>query len=80
MPRTTVNLEPSLLREIKRLAAESGESMSQAINRLVMAALAREKLTRGQSKSLKWHVAKGAEPVPGFDPASRDYLDLLVDR
>jgi hypothetical protein len=79
MPRTTVDLEDSLIRTIKHLAAESRESMSQAINRLLLAGIANEQKGRKRRSPIKWQVAGGTRPAPGFDPANRDYLDSLTD-
>jgi hypothetical protein len=79
MPRTTVDLEDALIRKIKHLAAESHESMSQAVNRLLLAGIASERKERKRRSPLSWQVAKRTRPAPGFDPANRDYLDLLAD-
>lgn len=79
MPRTTVDIDNTLIKELKHLAAERKESMSKTLNRLVHDALQR---VRGESevpRSIEWHVAAGGSPAPGFDPATREYMDLLDD-
>ena len=80
MPRTTINLEERLIREIKHLAADSRESMGQAINRLLLAAVAQQKASLISNRTIKWRVAKGARPAPDFNPANRDYLDVLAEK
>lgn len=80
MTRTTVDLEPGLLASIKHLAAERRESMSRTVNRLLREAVAREQHDSGRDAVFRWHTVPDGEPVRGFDPASRDYLDLLDEQ
>jgi len=77
MPRTTIDLESALLRELKHRAAESGESMSRTVSRLLRIALQRLGPDRPHAKRVRWNVVPDGEPAPGFDPATRGYLDLL---
>lgn len=80
MSRTTFDLDPGLIEELKHLAARRRESMSQAAGRLLREALRFEKKSRTPRGPLRWHVVDGACPADGFDPATRDYLDLLDER
>jgi hypothetical protein len=51
MPRTTLDLDGSVLRQVRRIARETGKSIGQVVSELVAAALG--KPTRGASK-LDW--------------------------
>jgi len=77
MSRTTIDLDPALIRKLKIIGAGGGESMSSVINRLLRDAL-RDKPARPRSDaSLAWRVVEAGRPADGFDPSSRDYLDLI---
>ncbi|HET7692051.1 MAG TPA: hypothetical protein VFM44_03060 [Gemmatimonadota bacterium] len=77
MARTTLDLDPGLIRELKYLAARGRESMSRTANRLLRDALERHQRELHGARPLPWHVAEGASPAEGFDPADRSYLDFL---
>ncbi|MCZ6877149.1 MAG: hypothetical protein O7G29_03300 [Acidobacteria bacterium] len=77
MPRTTVDLDTALIQQLKHLAADARQSMSQVVNRLLQGALKRELDLAQERGPLQWNVVPKGEPAPGFDPASRDYMDLL---
>lgn len=77
MTRTTLDLDSGLIQELKHLAAQGRESMSRTANRLLRDALQRQQRERYDARPLPWHVAEGAAPAEGFDPADRTYLDLL---
>ena len=77
MTRTTLDLDPGLIRELKHMAARGRESMSRTANRLLREALQRQQSERYELRPLTWYVAEGATPAEGFDPADRGYLDLL---
>lgn len=77
MPRTTIDLDDVLLRELKHRAAESGESMGRTVSRLLRLALRDAEPARRRPKRVRWNVVADGEPAPGFDPASREYLDAL---
>lgn len=53
MPRTTVDLDASVLRELKRLQAKEGKSLGQLISERLAAALAREKQPSAPAR-LEW--------------------------
>jgi len=80
MARTTIDLEPGLIAELKHLAAEASESTSRTVNRLLRQALARARSMEPSVQRFRWKVAKAGRPAAGFDPATRDYLDLLDDK
>jgi hypothetical protein len=77
MTRTTIDLDPDLLEELKHIAARGRESMSRAANRLLHKAVRDEREAVERTPPLRWHVVEGGSFGPGFDPANRDYLDLL---
>lgn len=61
MPRTTVNLDPSVLRALKRRAAEEGKSLGDVISEIVAAALARRE-GKTASPRLRWHTSPMGPP------------------
>lgn len=57
MPRTTLNLDASVLREAKRRARDEGKSVGDIISELVGPALAQRNRTRGHS-DFHWRTAR----------------------
>jgi plasmid stability protein len=55
MPRTTVNLDPSVLRDLKRRAAREGKSLGQIISEILAPALAHHVPT--EPSRLRWHTS-----------------------
>jgi hypothetical protein len=56
MPRTTLNLDASILREVKRRAKDQGKSVGDVISELVGPALEQR---RGQSRQHEFHWRTG---------------------
>lgn len=54
MPRTTVDIEASVLRELKRLQEREGKSLGQLISELVAAALAGEGEASEGGQPFRW--------------------------
>ena len=77
MPRTTIDLSSDLIKQLKHLAADARQSMNQVVNRLLRSALKRELEVARERSPFQWNVVPKGVPAPGFDPASRDYMDLL---
>lgn len=77
MSRTTLDIDPRVIEELKHLAAEQRESMSKVANRLLREALQQEQAHSATGPPLRWNLVEGGSPTPGFDPATRDYLDLI---
>lgn len=77
MSRTTLDLDPGLIEELKQVAAEERQSMSRLANRLLRQALDRLRREQRRPGTFRWHVLEDGRPAEGFDPATRDYLDLL---
>ena len=54
MARTTVDIEASVLRELKRLQKREGKSLGQLISELVAAALAHEAEVPEEGRPFQW--------------------------
>ena len=61
MPRTTVNIDASVLRALKRRAAEEGKSLGDVISEVVAPALASNRPTKRSSR-LRWRTAQMGPP------------------
>ena len=57
MPRTTLNIDASVLREVKRRARDQGKSVGDVISEIVGPALAQRNRTRGHPE-LRWRTAR----------------------
>ncbi len=57
MPRTTLNLDASILREAKRRARDQGKSVGDVISELVGPALA-QRHRRGGYPGFRWRTAR----------------------
>jgi hypothetical protein len=57
MPRTTLNLDASVLREMKRRARDQGKSVGDVISEIIGPALAQSKRT-GAHPELRWRTAR----------------------
>jgi hypothetical protein len=57
MPRTTVNLDPTVLRELKRRARAEGKSLGDVISQIVAPAL-RDDEARQRPRSFRWSTAR----------------------
>lgn len=77
MSRTTLDIDSHLIEELKHMAAEERESMSKVANRLLREALQRRRAQGGAALPLSWNVVEKGAPADGFNPATRDYLDLI---
>ena len=61
MPRTTLDLDPSVLRELRRLGARDGKSMGQVASELLARAVAEP--TSLPAPAFRWAVADLGRPV-----------------
>ena len=77
MSRTTLDIDPAVIEELKHVAAEQRESMSRVANRLLRDALQRGRDVGAAQAPWRWNVVDEGTPARGFDPATRDYLDLI---
>ncbi len=77
MPRTTVDIEAPLLKEIKRLQKAEGLSMSRLISRLLADALTRRRDAGQADKPLRW-IARDMKPL--VDLADKEAVYAVLDR
>jgi hypothetical protein len=56
MPRTTVNLDPTVLRELKRRARAEGKSLGDVISQIVAPALRDDEARR--PRTFRWSTAR----------------------
>jgi hypothetical protein len=61
MPRTTVNIDASVLRQLKRRAAEEGKSLGDVISELLAPELAAESRDV-RSERFRWRAASMGTP------------------
>jgi hypothetical protein len=61
MPRTTLNLDPSVLRELKRRARDEHKSLGDVVSEIAGPVLARRSQTR-RDPELRWRVARMGPP------------------
>lgn len=80
MASTKVHLDPAVLEDLQALAAHSAENLDHLLNRLLREALDRRRTPQTSATRFQWHTVAQGEPAPGFDPAKRDYLDMLDER
>lgn len=70
--RTTLNIEDALMKRVKRIAAESGRTITQVIEDVLRREVAGERPSRKRFR-LKWVTVSG-QLLPGVDLADRDAL------
>ena len=56
MPRTTVDLDAAVLRDLKRRQKRERKPLGRLISELVAAALARERLTKEEAAPFTWRA------------------------
>ena len=74
--RTTVRLPPGLMAQVKKLARESGRTMTQVIEDALRAAVARDRVPAGP-RTVTIVTATGGGLQPGVD---LDDTSALLDR
>lgn len=76
--RTTLRLDDALLREAKRIAAETGKTLAEVIEDLVRESLLRRKAASRAARPVKLPVFRGGTGLlPGVD---LDDSAALLDR
>ena len=77
--RTTVNLDEQLMADAKRLALESGTTLTAVIEDALRERLARRKPLEGRGEKFRLHTFGGGGLLPGIDldnsAALRDLMD-----
>jgi hypothetical protein len=54
MPRTTIDIDAAVLRELKRLQKREGKTLGRLISELVAAALGREEASEPEQQPFTW--------------------------
>ena len=75
MARTTLDLDPSVLRELRQRGAREGKSMGRVASELLAAALADDGPTQ---PAFDWHAADLG--VPRVDLEDKEALRSVLDR
>ena len=76
MPRTTLDIDATVLRELKRLQKRSGKALGRLVSELVAAALAREETSEKLSE-LRWVSRSLGARV---DLEDKEAVRALLDR
>jgi len=61
MPRTTIDLDASVLRDLKRRAREEGKSLGDLISEILAPVLTKEGRSRSPA-TIRWHAAPMGPP------------------
>ena len=77
MPRTTFDLDPSVLDQLRRRATHEGKSMGQVASEMLAPALA-EGEQRPEARPLRWTTRKMG--TPKIDLEDKETLWLSLDR
>jgi len=77
VPRTTIDIEAPLLKEIKRLQREEGLSMGKLVSRLLADALSRRRRSTPARKRFRW-VSRDMKPL--VDLADKEAVYAVFDR
>ena len=75
--RTTLNLDESVMRSLKRRAAETGRTLTSLIEEAIRSMLDRETRLEPDYR-LRWVIVQGGA-LPGVDLSDRDSLMDLMD-
>jgi hypothetical protein len=77
--RTTVRLDEKLLSDAKKLALDTGRTLTQVIEDSLRIALAQRKVNK-KAKRIKLHTSQGGNGLqPGVDLSSNAALQDLMD-
>lgn len=74
VPRTTLDLDSSVLRELRRRSRRDGKSMGQVASELLAQSLAEEE---APPRRFRWRSAKLGEPL--VDLEDKEALHALLD-
>lgn len=76
MPRTTLDLDPAVLRELKRRKRESGRSIGQLASELLASALRRPTPSSAAAPGVTWRSARMGARV---DLEDKEALRRVLD-
>jgi hypothetical protein len=77
MPRTTVNIDAPVLRDLKRLQKREGKPLGQLMSELLAHALGVRRLERREGDAFAWTVRPMRARV---DLADREAVQAALDR
>lgn len=76
--RTTLDIDDRLMRQVKKQAVESGQTITGVIENALREALAQQKAVRAKPFKLRWQPVRG-RLRPGLDLTDRDALYERMD-
>jgi hypothetical protein len=77
MPRTTLDIDAPILRDLKRLQKQEGKSLGRLVSDLLAQALRQRKASRSQSPPFQWISRR---MVARADLEDKEALWALLDR
>lgn len=77
MPRTTIDLDPSVLRDLRRRSRDQGRSMGQVASELLARSLREEESRTAPEEELKWVSRDLGRPV--VDLEDKEAVRSLLD-
>ncbi len=82
MPRTTLDLDPTVLEELRERASAEGKSMGQVSSELLAAGLRRSEESPERARKFTWRSYPLGEPLVDLDDKDALYaaLDAETDR
>lgn len=76
MPRTTIDIDAPLLRDLKRLQKREKKSLGRLVSDLLSQALAQARSKSTARKSFRWHAQ---EMKPRIDLSDKDAIFAALD-
>lgn len=77
--RTTVNIDDSLLREAKSLAAQSGRPLGAIVDDALRVFVSRMTETRRVASAFQLPTARGGGLQPGVDLGNKELIAEILD-
>jgi hypothetical protein len=77
MPRTTLDIDAPILRDLKRIGKREGKSLGRLVSDLLAQALARSEAHRAAPPAFKWTSRRMHARV---DLADKEAVQRLLDR
>lgn len=77
MPRTTIDIDAPILRDLKRRQKQEGKSLGRVVSDLLAQALHQSKVDQASSTSFRW-IARSMQAQ--IDLADKDALYDVLDR
>jgi hypothetical protein len=77
MPRTTIDIDAPILRDLKRLQKQEGKSLGRLVSDLLAQALHQSKVDQSGSSSFRW-IARSMRAQ--IDLADKEAMYVALDR